>query len=60
MRRDTAIPYVELEVQLHGCVPKDKLTGVMEAIKSYLSKLLEPDFSDDIDVTLQDSAGHLE
>lgn len=60
MKRDTSVPYVELEVQLHGCVPKGKLTGVIEAIKSDLVKLLEPDFSDDIDVTLQDSAGHLE
>lgn len=60
MKRDTSIPYVELEVQLHGCVPKGKLAGVIEAIKSDLVKLLKPDFTGDIEVTLQDAARDLE
>lgn len=55
MKRDTSIPYVNLIIEMHGCV--ENLDSFTSKLKKFLVNELDPDYDSDIEIVLNQSAG---
>ena len=55
MKRMDSVPYIRLEIQLHGCVEKPE--EFSQELRRWLISRLEPDYDSDIEVEIIESAG---
>jgi hypothetical protein len=52
--KENKISYIELSIQLHGCVEKNKEQILISEINTFLREKLNPDFASDIEVSIEE------
>lgn len=51
------IPYIKFSLSLSGCVTNETLDSFITDLKNHLMDTLKPDFSSDIEIEIEESAG---
>lgn len=60
MRRDSCLPYLSLQIDLHGCVEEDNIKEFIDNLENYIKQQQMPDFNSDVDIFIYESVGMTE